>query len=127
VTYRWVEHTAELELAIEASTEEDVYRDAVSAFAELLADGETNGQTREVALRANERAARLVELLEELVFLADTAAFVPEELAELDLGDGRAVVAGHRGSPPPLVKAVTYHGLAFEQDDGWKARLVLDV
>lgn len=127
MTYSWVEHTAELELAIEAPAEEDVFREAVRAFAELLADGHANGETHEIVLRADDRAARLVELLEELVFLADTAAFVPGELVELDLGSGRAVVAGHRGSPPPLVKAVTYHGLVFEQGDGWKARLVLDV
>jgi hypothetical protein len=35
---RWVEHTGELELEIEAQTEEAVYREALAAMAELLGD-----------------------------------------------------------------------------------------
>jgi protein archease len=128
VTYRWVEHTAELELEIDAESEEAVFGDAVAAFAELIDDGAGNGHSREIWLRADERPAQLVELLEELVFLADVAGFVPESLDDLDLSRKRALVAGHTGSPRPLVKAVTYHGLQFEPTaDGWKARVVLDV
>jgi SHS2 domain-containing protein len=39
-----------------------------------------------------------------------------------------ATVAGFLNEPPPLVKAVTYHRLAFAQaGDGYRARVVLDV
>ena len=33
--YRWIEHTAELELAIEAPSREGVFEDALVAFADL--------------------------------------------------------------------------------------------
>ena len=126
--YRWVEHTAELELELRAADEQDVFAEAVSAFAELLGDGAGEQETREIRLEADDRAAQLVELLEELVFLADTAGFVPEHLAQIDLMAKRATVDGHEGKPTPLVKAVTYHGLEFRRDDsGWVARVVLDV
>ncbi len=40
----------------------------------------------------------------------------------------RARIDGVVGSPRPLLKAVTYHGLEFApRGDGWRAKLVLDV
>ena len=51
MSYRWVEHTAELEMEIEAPTEEGVFVDALHALAELLGDeGGGSGCLREVAL-----------------------------------------------------------------------------
>jgi SHS2 domain-containing protein len=129
VTYTWVEHTAELELALEADDDRAIFADAVRAFAELLDDEHTGPEvTRELQLGAHDRASLLVDLLEEMVYLADTARFVPEELLEIDAEAGRAAVRGRTGTPPPLVKAVTYHGLQFRHENGrWRARVVLDV
>jgi len=130
VTYRWVEHTAELELSIEAATPEDVLADAVAAFAELLGDGDGAPAQHPISVKGTDRAQQLADWLEELVYLAETADFVPDRLAHVELSDDTAegVVEGHRGSPPHLVKAVTYHGLQFEPAaEGWKARVVLDV
>ena len=130
--YRWVEHTAEFELEIEAETEAAVFADALAALAELLADdGAGPSEQRELELEAADRAALLADWLDELVYLADVDAFVPERLAEIELdGNGlQASVTGHRGSPSALVKAVTRHRLAFARDENrkWRARLVLDV
>ena len=126
--YRWVEHTAELELEIRADDEAGIFADAVAAFAELLGDGSGEPLAREIWVQSEDRAAQLVELLEELVFLADTSGFVPARLNEIDLGQKHAVIAGREGAPAPLVKGVTYHGLEFRPDDGgWMARVVLDV
>jgi SHS2 domain-containing protein len=129
--YRWVEHTAELELEIEAKTEAEVFADALAALGELLGDERPGTpEHREVELHGSDRAALLADLLDELVYLADAEAFVPEQLIELGLEDGalRATVGGHRGEPRPIVKAVTRHGLEFRPaGSGWRARLVLDV
>jgi SHS2 domain-containing protein len=130
--YRWVEHTGELELRIEAPTEEAVFTDALAAFAELVGDpvGPAS-ERREVELADDDRGLLLAEWLNELVYLADAEGFVPERADALDLGSGRlrAAVIGRRGDPSPLVKAVTLHGLRFASEDGgpWRARLVLDV
>src|SRR5947208_310113 len=37
--YRWIDHTGELELQIDADAEEDIFREAVAALAELIQDG----------------------------------------------------------------------------------------
>jgi SHS2 domain-containing protein len=130
--FRWIEHTGELELEIEAATEPAVFADALAAYAELVRDdGSPDSERREIELRSDDRAALLAEWLEELVYLADAQRFVPEHLADLTLeADSlRAIVRGHTGAPNPLVKAVTRHRLAFEpsEGEGWRARVVLDV
>ena len=129
--YRWVEHTAEIELRIEAPTEAALLADALAAFEELVGGAEEGEPARhEVVVVAPDPGARLVEWLEELVFLAETEDFVPERVVKLALHGGhvRAEVDGRRDRPAHLVKAVTYHGLEVEErDDGWHARVVLDV
>jgi protein archease len=129
--YRWVEHTAELQLELEAPTEEALFADALAAFAELVGR-EPAGEpdAHEVRASAPDRAALLAEWLSELVFLAETQDFVPERATALELSDGelRARVEGRRGRPAHLVKSVTYHGLELRRDGhGWRARVVLDV
>ena len=129
--YHWVEHTAELELRIEAETPEAVFADALAALAELLANEHAGGPASfDVELTAADRATLLVDWLGELVYLAETKDFVPERTHELAVDENRvtAKVEGHVGRPSPLVKAVTYHGLELKDEGGvWKARLVLDV
>jgi SHS2 domain-containing protein len=129
--YRWVEHTGELELRVEAPTEEGVFAESLTALGELLGE-ETAGELvrEELDLAAPDRASLLVDWLNELVFLAETKAFVPERAAILELREGglRATVEGRRGTPSPLVKAVTYNHLDFSpRRGGWQARVVLDV
>ena len=129
--YEWVEHTAELELVIEAPSEQAVFEEALHAFAELVAR-EASGppDRRKVEVEASDPAALLASWVDELVFLAETEEFVPVRLLAMELEDSalRATVQGYRDRPAPLVKAVTYHRLEFERaGDGYRARLVLDV
>ena len=127
--YRWVDHTAELELHIEAPSPALVLQEAMAALAELYDGATGEPETHELVLEARDLASLLAEWLEELVYLADTRGFVPER-AQIVLRNTslRADVQGRRGGPRPLVKGVTYHGLEFERGNGgWQARVVLDV
>jgi protein archease len=132
--YRWVDHTSEVELEIETTEEHEVFDEAARALAELLGMDATDTTDvtaeRRVEARATDRPTLLAAWLEELAFLAEAEGFVATRVAELELGgDGlRATAAGVVGEPPPLVKAVTYHRLAFERSEaGYFARVVLDV
>ncbi|HEU4975665.1 MAG TPA: archease [Baekduia sp.] len=131
MTYGWVDHTAELELHINAPTEEAVFEDALRALAELVHDGARRERaTFEVELSARDRAMLLAEWLDELVFRAETEGLVPEAVERLRLDDGRltATVRAHHGEPRHLVKGVTYHRLDFERaGDECHACVVLDV
>ena len=157
--YRWVEHTSELELEIEAADEHEVFRDGMRALAELLepqedaapaagggehdartrAAGDQEGsptppvgrlQRRTVEATARDRPALLAAWLEELLFLAESSGLIPVEMEQVALDSQRiaATVAGRTGWPRPLVKAVTYHNLAFERTkQGYRGRVVFDV
>jgi SHS2 domain-containing protein len=129
--YRWIEHTAEVELHVEAETREQVFAEALAAFAELVSrENEGERAEHEVAVEAQDDATLLAEWLGELVFLAETEDFVPAQLARFEVVNGRltALVSGRRGRPAHLVKAVTYHGLELGLSEGvWRAKVVLDV
>jgi SHS2 domain-containing protein len=146
--YRWVDHTAELELQLEAATEEGIFAEALAALGELLGERSSGAPgdpaRHEVSASAPDRPTLLAEWLSELVFLAETEQFVPHQVDSLSIErsshteprdvrahravDLEATVSGRRASPPHLVKAVTYHRLEMhEQDETWRARVVLDV
>jgi SHS2 domain-containing protein len=137
--YRWLEHTSELELCIDAPTEEGVFELAVAALGELVTDhaetpegrcedgsptankaphGDREPLAREVTVAAGDRAALLVAFLEELVYLLETDDLVPERAERLEIAGERliATVRGYRGSPRHLVKGVTEHGVLRSTD-----------
>jgi SHS2 domain-containing protein len=130
--YRWVDHTSELELEIDAVSDTAVIGDAVAALGELLDDEGAEGAAEVIALgvSASDRPTLLAECLGELVFRAETQGFIPKRLVSLELEHAQleATVEGRRGRPPQLVKAVTYHRLSFERSGpSWRATVVLDV
>lgn len=129
--YRWADHIGELELRVEADDEAGVFVDSLRALGELLGDEDAgDSETVDVAAAGGDRARLLAAWLEELAFLAESQGLVPVEAHDLVLEPTavRARVVARRGSPPHLVKAVTYHRLAFERSgDRWCAVVVLDV
>ena len=131
MSHHWLEHTAELELQLDAASETGVFREALEALGELIGDGAFGkAVSREIVVAASDRAALLVGWLDELVFLAETEDLVADAVERLELdGDTlTATVRAHRGQPRHLVKAATYHDLVFERaGGGFTATVVLDV
>jgi SHS2 domain-containing protein len=130
--YAWHDHTSEVELVIEAESEEAVFGEALAGLAELLGEARDGSPaSRPVAATARDRAALLADWLGELVALAEIESFLPQRIRALELGPDGVVstIEGTEGDPRPLVKAVTYHRLRFEpvEDGGWRARVVFDV
>jgi SHS2 domain-containing protein len=129
--YRFVEHTAELELELEAPTEAALFEEALRALAELTSgDADGTAVHHELELEGEDHALLLVDWLHELIFLAEVEQLVAETVVSLELSGGglRATVRGRRGHPRHLVKAATLNKLQLRQEGGtWRARLVLDV
>jgi SHS2 domain-containing protein len=129
--HSWGEHVGEVELRLSASDEVGVFAAAVDALGEMLADD--SGDAREwveIEAEGTDRAVLLAAWLEELIFLAEHDGIIPVAVRDVVLEPARirAAVGGYRGAPPHLVKAVTYHRLAFEpHEGGWRATVVLDV
>ncbi len=130
--HRWIDHTAEVELRIEADSPEAVVREALEAASELLGEPDESREVvlERVAVEARDRPALLAAWLEELVFLAETRRLVCERLRDVVVEELAlsATVEARPGEPRHLIKAVTYHGLRFEPAErGWLATAVLDV
>ena len=129
--YRFAEHGGEVELELESADEAGIFAAALAAFAELVSEGNHGDVVEhEVELREDDRALLLADWLNELVFLADVERFVPQRLEAFELAHDRlrATLAGRRGQPRQLVKAVTLNSLEFGREGGvWHGRVVLDV
>jgi|GEM_PF-777827 len=132
-SYRFLEHTGEVEVELEAPEAAGLFAAAAQAIGELLNDGvPPAGQTAataSISLSAPARDRLLVDFIEELVFLAEREGMVPAG-ASVELRDSS--LAGEvrfvDRQPLPLVKGATLHNLIYvEEPDGARARVVLDV
>jgi len=91
----------------------------------------TPGPEQRIAVRGRDRAALLVEWLNELIFRSETTkqVFTRLRVDRVGANEMQAAVAGV--SPEGLrtqVKAATLHGLSLENRGGaWQASVVLDV
>ncbi|MHB0997410.1 MAG: archease [Elusimicrobiales bacterium] len=126
-------------LRAEAGTLELLLADLALGFAALSSPSEISpAAARQVALSAAGAGELAVKFLNELVYLADTAGFLPagadiviaKDGGELRLnaalrGEDSAFVRHPRGL---LVKAATYHNLKIEERGGrWTAEVILDI
>ncbi len=128
------EHTSEVKVHLEAPTLETLFSEAGLALAEVMGaplGAPPHGERRRVELEARDVDALLVDWLNELLFLTETArqpftAFRFDSLTEHAL---TAEVSGPRVLQERTpVKAATHHGLdVIARDDGFEASVVLDV
>lgn len=131
MAYRFVEHTGELELELEAPSREALLTEALRALHELTAGSESCApERRRIELVSSDPPLLLADWLAELVLLAELEQFVAERVVALTLDGLRleATVEGRRGEPPHLVKAVTLSDLDVRQEgESWLGHVVLDV
>jgi SHS2 domain-containing protein len=132
--HRQIEHTADLALELWAPTEAELYEEGARALVEIMTEGRVVSGTdeRRVSIDALDRDDRLVQWLNEIIYLAISGGFLCAA-AELSLRDDGldAVLTGEAGAADAVraeLKSATYHGLVIEpQADGWFARVVIDV
>jgi SHS2 domain-containing protein len=131
MTYRFLEHTGEVELELEATSEETLFAEALAALRELTGGSEAGmPERRELEIVAPDSSLLLADWLGELTVLAELEQFVAERVVAIAIDGLRlsATVEGRRGEPPHLVKAVTLSGLDVRQEgESWHGHVVLDV
>lgn len=128
------EHRSELEVRIDAPSLKELFAEAGRALAEVMrgtALQPPRGWSEEVVVSAADRAALLVEWLNELVLRSEISKVLFTRFEITHLSD-RRLVAAIRGTRVERlrnpVKAATYHGLSIsERAGGVTARVILDV
>lgn len=132
-THRFVDHTGEVELHLEAADLAGLFEQTARALAELMLDEGTGklSPALEVALEAEGPAGLLFDWINELVYLSETEKLVFTDTV-VDEIDEHRLVARVRGVEPAAirtaVKAATFHKLSVEiVPEGVRATVVLDV
>lgn len=133
-SHSFLEHTGEVRLQLQAGSLAELLAEAGRALAELLlrgASGNQVGPAEEIEVRSADRAALLVDWLNELIYRAESGVAVPTEFDMREVGDS-VIRARIRSAPveqsPALVKAATLHGARVEPvAGGWEGDVILDV
>lgn len=135
--FSFLDHDAEVGLALDAPDEAGMLEEAVRGFAALITDPATIRPvlTRRVSITAPTAEARLVDWLREWVYAYDAEGFLPDSARVTIDAAGRVsgVVTGERRDPsrhPGLreIKAVTRHQAASgPAGAGWIGRVIFDV
>ena len=138
---RMLDHTADVGFEIGAPTLEALFDEARRALLMTLFEQppEMGEEERSVRLSAPDLETLLVRWMNELVFFVQDNGFVPvradvriREASE----EGFSLEAPLVGTPLDLegcgwqgeIKSATFHGLTVEsKEDGWQARVILDV
>lgn len=132
--HRLIEHTAEIELFVEAPDLGALLEEAARALAEIMAEdatGAPDGAVEHVEIASRDRASLLADWLNELVYRADVHKRVYADVA-IDRVDDTHIEATLRGrtpsAPRTAVKAATWHRLAVtDVPGGLHGVVVLDV
>ncbi len=135
--YRFLPHTADIKVAIEAASFEELLADATDIMRGLLAgEGRVDArEERQVSASGADPSEVFLRYLQELLYLFETEGFLPAwvETERFTGNEVAARVGGEVYDPArhehqPEVKAVTRHGLTVERrHDGWYAEVVFDV
>jgi protein archease len=132
--HRFVEHTGELELRLQAADLASLLEEAARALAEIMAEDAGGSPTRaseHVELSASDRESLLVDWLNEIVYRTEVNKCVYGDV-HVDRANDKHLEATLRGrdtsSPRTSVKAATWHRLrVHETPAGLEATVVLDV
>jgi SHS2 domain-containing protein len=132
--HRFVEHTGELEVRLEAADFASLLEEAGRALADVMAEdagGAPTAQPEHVEIVAPDRESLLVDWLNELVYRADVNKCVYDDV-RVQRANDRKLEATLRGreprSPKTAVKAATWHRVrVVDTPAGLEATVVLDV
>lgn len=133
-SHRFLEHTGEVRLRVRAVGLKELFAEAARGLSRLLARGGLRGSVGDwipVQVRAADRVSLLVDWLNELIFVAESARLVPAEVEILTVGPTE-LTARVRGvtvpEPPSLVKAATLHGARVDEvEGGFEGEIVFDI
>lgn len=135
--FRILEHTADVGFEAYGETLPQVFANAACALTHLRVDLDSIAAKEPVSLavRGPDLPGMLVNWLSEILYFEDAEdwLFSGFDFPEFNKSSLRAVAHGERFDPArhrlkTLVKAVTYHQLALEEQEGlWRARVFVDI
>ncbi|MFO7768525.1 MAG: archease [bacterium] len=130
-----LEHTADVGIRAYGTDLEEIFRNAARGMFKLIrGEMEVEPETeRSFELEEEDTESLLVAFLSELNYLSETEGLIFTDF-HLSIHQGRRLEAVCRGGPfgdereelGMEIKAVTWHQLAIDREEGW-ARVIFDV
>ena len=138
MSYRFLEHTADVKFQADGKTIEEVFTNSALALKETICGKITvlGQETREIKVEGDNIEGLLYNFLEEFLFLLDSEGFLVSEIKEIKIDKEKfkltAVVSGDKADHYKFtndVKAVTYNEMYVKEDKDkrWFSQVVLDV
>lgn len=135
MSYRFLEHTADVRLHLEGSNLEELFVDGLRGVFEFLRPSSSSSATRVergITVDSSDITALLVDFLGELVRLASTykEAYSRIIFDELSSSSLRATLIGEKVSEfGDDIKAVTYHeaNIVRNEQGQWETDIVFDI
>lgn len=133
--HRVVEHTADEILEAWGPSRAVCLEEAVAGFVALFVDADPSsvGRHHDIALDGTDGCRLLLDLLDEVLFLAETEDAVPASAHVDDRGEQvqvslDLVPIDAEAATGPTPKGIALSGLRLADDDGrWHARALVDV
>ncbi len=135
--FRVLEHTADVGLEAFGASREEAFVNAGRALVSLVVDLDTIRPSQELALKAEgpDPTSLLVNWLSEILYRHDAEGWLFRDFCVEHWAENKIVAVGRgekfdrrRHRAKLLIKAVTYHQLAFEQTrQGWRAQVYVDI
>lgn len=134
MSYKFLEHTADLRLQVEAATYSGLLQEAVAGLFTYLkpTPAKTNKVQRRLMLSAPDKTALLIDFLNQVLFLAQSHKEMYDTI-EFEICEERQIKCSLLGYPVKKfgrdIKAVTHHEAQVEYRPllGWRAQLVFDI
>lgn len=137
--YKILPHTADGKFQAYGRSLEEAFVHAALAMVSLMWDWSKVElkMSRQVRLRGRDREQLLVNYLSEIIFLLETKRFLTAGVTDLTIREGHGEIeleAVFRGDTISAdidifgdVKAVTYHEMKIEENDGFLLQVVVDM
>lgn len=130
--YRFLEHTADELLEVQAPTLSDALHDAVLGSFELIGKGQNEEAVFEIEVHSPTLKDLVVDLLQQVVVQCELREVSPVSVHVLETDEkepmARVLIRGENIVPPNQIKAVTYHLLKVEKKEGgWHLNVLFDV
>ncbi len=142
MSYEILEHTADAKFRATGKTKEEVFSNAIKAFADVVgADPEAGEYRHSIEVEAENLDALLFDLMDELIFLQDTENVAVCHADEVNYRDPDDAAHGRhklettvwvdpitRGMSLLDIKGPTYSDMVVDHRDGqWVIEAVLDI
>ena len=130
--YRYLEHTADELLEVQAATFSDALHDAVMGSFELIGKGQKEEIEAEIEVHDPTLKDLVVDLLQQVVAQCEIRDLSPVGVTVLEVNENepsaRILIRGENIHPPNQIKAVTYHLMEIKREEKlWSLRVVFDI